>query len=110
MTGIDRERHQAAVRDALIYKILGDVERTLDAIEEIVDAGPAGVHAALFAWSTLTLQGFAEDQGVPQASDGNHYWVTVVENARTGETVSIDQVPDPATVNAFKPSGVTRKR
>ncbi len=97
----DAEAVKDAAEKALLYAIMGlkghvddaSAGEYADAMETIVQNGPRAVHVALSGWCGLTMHGFAQAQGEP-SEDG--FWGLEVEDVRTGETVSIDKVSDPA--------------
>jgi hypothetical protein len=108
MAEFDADALKAAVEKALIYAILredgklepGGAEEFADAMEVVVRMGPRAVHVALSAWCGLVLHGFAQDQGAPVRGDG--FWSLEVEDDKTGESKSIDDIGDPATRDAMR--------
>lgn len=107
MAEFDAEKVKDAAEKAFIYAILGlegkadeaDAGEYADAMEAIVQMGPRAVHVALSGWCGLTLHGFAQAQGeIPE--DG--FWSLVVQDRKTGETVSINKIGDPAIRDAMR--------
>jgi hypothetical protein len=105
----DAEAVKNAAEKALTYAILGEEGKNDDAatgefadvIAEIVEMGPRAVHVALSGWCAFTLLGFAQAQGEPlRPLDG--FWSLEVEDGRTGETVSIDKIGNPAVRDAMR--------
>lgn len=74
---------EVAVQDALVGMLMPDPDVTADALQVIVDNGPGAVHAALYAWSAISLKGAGD-----QPADGN--WMIEVTDEKTGKVVSID--------------------
>jgi len=103
----DADAVKDAAEKALIYAILGEEGQRddasagefADAMEAIVQMGPRAVHVALSGWCGLTLHGFAQSQ---EAIPADGFWVLEVEDAETGEQVSVDRIEDPAHRDAMR--------
>jgi hypothetical protein len=89
--------HKAAMK-AVARAMDGDGKEALDTILTIAEMGPVAVHAALCAWSTVTLHGAT--QGGDPAPGG--FWGIDVIDSRTGQAVSIDKMANPAMRDAAR--------
>lgn len=98
MADVDVEVLQRRTMDALACALDTDTERCLDVLLDIAGMGPVAVHAALTGWSTISLAGFEDES----AARPDGFWCLEVEDARTGEQVSVDEVRDAATRDAAR--------